>query len=169
MIEGLPDDYLGKATDLYCQVMNGEFLDDSFVWETDVFEYYSTHVVGLETGREYSYTEDKGVVSFEADERVSVPKLWYHGYRSTSGEARMGYSQFVEVDAHGRTEVWYQHPWWLVASDFVCLGVAVFYTYKVVRGFGNKGCKNKTGGLSDGFGRVEQPDCGGECEGKEAE
>lgn len=104
-----------QYNDLFCQVENGEYLDKSFVWKTDTFHYYSSHVIDQD-GAEYDYTSNKGVVTIKFKGNSSniksllLPKLYYKGYEcyyiDKSGSldekkylpVTKGYSQFIKVD-----------------------------------------------------------------------
>lgn len=136
-----------QYTDLFCQVENGEYLDESFVWETDTFEYYSSHVTD-EEGKEYQYSEDNdGGITVSLDgvesssiKSLTIPKLYYKGYKCYNGDKeidlKMGYSQFIEVDMtnykSGSIYVIYRHPVWLIVLNILCyIGVV----YLVIKGY----------------------------------
>ena len=67
------------------QVINGEYLDKSFSWDLDDFEYKKNHVTD-QYGNEYDFGifTDKVVVSVNAkqsgDLQLTFPKLYYKGY-----------------------------------------------------------------------------------------
>lgn len=66
------------------QVINGEYLDKSFSWDLDDFEYKKSHVTD-QYGNEYKYDiyKDKVViyVTNEHDDlELTFPKLYYKGY-----------------------------------------------------------------------------------------
>lgn len=138
-----------QYTDLFCQVENGEYLDESFVWETDTFDYYSSHVVD-ENGKEYGYEKsDKGGILIQLDgvdmggvQSLTIPKLYYKGYRcyndGRSLPLEMGYSQFIEVDMSsyesGDILVVYEHPLPLVLLSIFCNMAVIVLIVLVVRG-----------------------------------
>lgn len=119
------------------QVSNGEYLHENFVDDTLVFDDLRTHVYDSNKN-DYTYTEDKGVVTIQIDKKVPegkilVPKLWYKGYRAYTAEGkrlntRMGYSQFVLVevgDYQGEIKVFFKQEIWLlllkVSTYFIML------------------------------------------------
>lgn len=108
------------------QVSNGEYLHEDFVDNTEVFNDLRTHVYDNDKNN-YTYTEDKGVLTIQIDREVPegkilVPKLWYKGYRAYTEEGkklstRMGYSQFVLVevgDYQGEIKVFFSQELWLL-------------------------------------------------------
>lgn len=97
------------------QVINGEYLDKSFSWDLDDFEYKKNHVTD-QYGNEYDFGifTDKVVVSINAkqsgDLQLTFPKLYYKGYvlyRITEPET------FAEIDE----EEFYEKPYKSFITD----------------------------------------------------
>ena len=67
------------------QIINGEYLDKSFSWDLDDFEYKKNHVTDQD-GNEYDFSvfPNKVVVSVHGnrgkDIQLTLPKLYYKGY-----------------------------------------------------------------------------------------
>ena len=140
------------------QVMNGEYLDSSFVWSKEEFLSLSSEVSDTD-GNSYEYSIDKDKLYVElpsiktTDITLTLPKLYYIGYEfhslyiedETQGlslECTKGYSQFITVTVPSScTDCFfvleYKHPFVLVVLDFTCL-VAVlllggYYVFEISR------------------------------------
>lgn len=80
----LPDTNVA-STDYSYQVINGEYLDKSFSWDLNDFEYKKNHVIDQD-GNEYNFSvfPNKVVVSVydseDKDIQLTLPKLYYKGY-----------------------------------------------------------------------------------------
>lgn len=80
----LPDTSVA-STEYSYQVINGEYLDKSFSWDLDDFEYKKNHVTDQD-GNEYGFSvfPNKVVVSVygsgDKDIQLTLPKLYYKGY-----------------------------------------------------------------------------------------
>lgn len=131
------------------QVANGEYLDKSFEWNLDSFNYNREHVIDTKTGKEYPYSVDNQYLIVDlsdntsSDTVIQVPKLYYKGYVartdvnifSPSYTVSMGKSQFLNVDVgsySGRLIIYYQHPIFLqVLWAFTFLLVSFLLLYKL--------------------------------------
>ena len=126
------------------QIANGEYLHESFVKDTIIFDDLRSHVYD-NNKNSYVYTEDKGVLTIQIDNivpegKILVPKLWYKGYKAYTAEGeqlecRMGYSQFILVevnDYQGEIKVFFkQETWLLILKVFsylcICVGICNIY------------------------------------------
>lgn len=129
------------------QVANGEYLDKSFEWDLDSFNYNRERVIDTKTGKEYPYSVDNQYLIVDlsdntsSDTVIQVPKLYYKGYVartevnafSPSYTVSMGKSQFLNVDVgsySGRLIIYYQHPLFLQvlwAFTFLLVGFLLLY------------------------------------------
>lgn len=103
-------------------VGNGEYLDESFVFDLEFFESFASNE---------RFERDANATIYQAlpdEEVVLFPKLWYNGYRAftESGDelkVSMGYSQFCEVQTDGyagKIILTYVHPLWLQLLGVFC-------------------------------------------------
>ena len=121
----IPDEYKVLVTDLDCQIVNGEYLDSSFIFDKDLFELYSDSVIDTETNTYYNFARVKDKIIVENIDRKSMtlqfPKLYYKGYRlvdeqGNSYKVYKGVSQFctaVVNQPQGKLQLRYCHPVWL--------------------------------------------------------
>lgn len=143
-ISPISEDVKTIATDLYCQVENGEYLDKSFIWDTNTFQILS-HQVCDSNGNLYSYGEEKGVLYVDLSSCkdrdhlvLQLPKLYYRGYWCNAGDVRKGYSQFIEVGITDFTEdiliLEYRHPVWLIILMLSSYTLAlIFFLFSMYR------------------------------------
>lgn len=121
-------------------IVNGEYLDKSFIWSGKTFNTMRSQVTD-ETGKKYKYhiNKDKVIITVPEhtdDLTLTFPKLYYRGYRltgedNTSFKVEMGKSQFIKSNIgkyHGKLVLQYVHPAWLVALDFITLFSALILT-----------------------------------------
>lgn len=118
-------------TDLFCQVENGEYLDESFTWDTNEFYYLSSHVVG-DDNVEYSYSLNENILFIDYNgnsSNITIPKLYYKGYAAETNDGVVlpiakGYSQFINIDVSNIDNctivVQYKHPLLFVILDLLC-------------------------------------------------
>lgn len=123
----IPDEYKALVTDLDCQIVNGEYLDSSFIFDKDLFELYSSSVIDVDTGAHYAFQRNNNQIIVDDLDKSNItlqfPKLYYKGYTLTDNfgnryEVRKGISQFCTVTIDNRTQrvvLQYQHPVWLKA------------------------------------------------------
>lgn len=130
------------------QVINGEFLDKSFVslGDLDSIRYDATHAFNKDTGEEFSFYEDKEKLYVDVDVKgtseLQFPKIYYRGYHLYDENGNdidlwKGYSQFITAkvtDYKGRLLLVYEHPSWLksigVISYSFAFCVIVYYIMK---------------------------------------
>ena len=138
----IPDEYKALVTDLDCQIVNGEYLDESFIFDKDLFELYSDTVMDAATKETYSFIRDKeriivNEISNKNNLTLRFPKLYYRGYRlkdalGTNYKVYKGESQFCTAfvsQPTGSLILWYQHPIWLQALwylTFMCFIICIF-------------------------------------------
>lgn len=127
-----------EYTDLECQIINGEYLDSSFVFDLNDFYENSKQVIDSK-GNKYDYIIDKDKVIVSIDNKINdilqIPKLYYKGYvcyskdLSKNFEVTKGYSQFINVDIsnyEGIIIVQYRHPVWLKCMFFIDFAILIF-------------------------------------------
>ena len=127
-------------------MVNGDYLDESFEWDIDKFNYRKSHVYDSESN-EYEFTVDKNKVTAYipeviSDTVVTFPKLYYKGFKyegsvgksskEFKGSCIMGESQFVAVPVDifkGELTIEYKHSW-LGVVDFSCIGYLFYLIFK---------------------------------------
>ena len=134
----IPEEYKALVTDLDCQIVNGEYLDKSFIFDKDLFAEYSTTVRDVVTDETYSYKQVKEKLIVEPIGKDTItlqfPKLYYKGYCLKDNQGNkynvyMGKSQFCTAEINnpiGNLVLYYQHPillkclWVLTFALFLC-------------------------------------------------
>lgn len=120
------------------QIVNGEYLDKSFVYDTKEFEKNAQRVIDVDTEKEYPYEIKKDKVVIDLTDNTSkviqIPKLYYYGYIAYTEDKQqldvsMGYSQFINVNVEGvnsQVVVYYRHPVILIIL-LVFIGISLIY------------------------------------------
>lgn len=120
------------------QIVNGEYLDKSFVYDTKEFEKNAQRVIDVDTEKEYPYEIKKDKVVIDLTDNTSkviqIPKLYYYGYVAYTEDKQqldvsMGYSQFINVNVEGvnsQVVVYYRHPVILIIL-LVFIGISLIY------------------------------------------
>lgn len=120
------------------QIMNGEYLDSSFLFDNYIFEDLSSSLRDNH-GFSYDYTINKdklyvNIDNYNNDLVLRFPKLYYKGYvlESTTSDESFdcikGYSQFIEADIgdySGELVLYYKHPDFLVLVYALCIAFTV--------------------------------------------
>lgn len=103
----LPDTNVA-ATDYSYQVINGEYLDKSFSWDLNNFEYKKNHVTDQD-GDEYDFSvfPNKVIVSVhgskDKDIQLTLPKLYYRGYTFSRVEVPEAFTAMNEKEFYNHT------------------------------------------------------------------
>lgn len=90
------------------QVINGEYLDKSFSWDLNDFEYKKNHVTDQD-GNEYDFSvfPNKVVVSVhgsrDKDIQLTLPKLYYRGYTFSRVEVPEAFTTMNEKEFYSHT------------------------------------------------------------------
>lgn len=90
------------------QIINGEYLDKSFSWNLDDFEYKKNHVTDQD-GNEYDFSvfPNKVVVSVydskDKDIQLTLPKLYYRGYTFSRIEVPEAFTAMNEKEFYNHT------------------------------------------------------------------
>ena len=90
------------------QIINGEYLDKSFSWDLNDFEYKKNHVTDQD-GNEYDFSvfPNKVVVSVHSskdkDIQLTLPKLYYRGYTFSRVEVPEAFTTMNEKEFYNHT------------------------------------------------------------------
>lgn len=90
------------------QIINGEYLDKSFSWDLNDFEYKKNHVTDQD-GNEYDFSvfPNKVVVSVHSskdkDIQLTLPKLYYRGYTFSKVEVPEAFTAMNEKEFYSHT------------------------------------------------------------------
>ena len=103
----LPDTNVA-ATDYSYQVINGEYLDKSFSWDLNNFEYKKNHVTDQDENEyDFSVFPNKVVVSVHGnrgkDIQLTLPKLYYRGYTFSRVEVPEAFTAMNEKEFYNHT------------------------------------------------------------------
>lgn len=94
------------------QVINGEYLDKSFSWDLNDFEYKKNHVTDQD-GNEYDFSvfPNEVVVSVhgsrDKDIQLTLPKLYYRGYTFSRVEVPEAFTTMNEKEFYSHTYIPY--------------------------------------------------------------